>query len=123
MTVKIIALLKRRPDITHEQFIERWGENHAKILASLDVTKRNIIRYSQLHVNLQYTETLKQAGRPAADFDGVVEMEVEKLDDFLDIFTDEGYLKVAYPNEDSFLDRTSVQIVAGEPFVKFERDV
>ncbi|KIJ22330.1 hypothetical protein M422DRAFT_40101 [Sphaerobolus stellatus SS14] len=69
------------------------GRNHAKILASSDVTKRNIIRYSQLHVDLQYTETLKQAGRPTADFD-VVEMEIEKLDDFLDIFMDEGYLKV-----------------------------
>ncbi|KIJ26381.1 hypothetical protein M422DRAFT_38253 [Sphaerobolus stellatus SS14] len=106
MTVGVIALLKRRPDITHEQFIERWAKNHTKILASLNVTKRNIIRYSQLHVDLQYTETLKQAGRPAADFDGVDEMEVDKLDDLLDIFTDEGYL----------------QIVAGEPFVKFERD-
>ncbi|KIJ24680.1 hypothetical protein M422DRAFT_39056 [Sphaerobolus stellatus SS14] len=121
MTIRTVAFLKRRPDITHEQFIERWGQNHAKIFTSLEVTKRNIIRYSQLHVNLQHSKTLNQAGLQVASFDGMVEMEVENLDDFLAIFTDEEFLKIGSPDEDNFLDKTSVQVIVGEAFVKFDR--
>ncbi|KAE9386860.1 hypothetical protein BT96DRAFT_891349 [Gymnopus androsaceus JB14] len=119
MTIRITCLLKRAPNMTHEQFSEHWSKNHAHIFTNLDAVKKNLVRYNQFHVLPQYNETFESMGLPIAPFDGAAEFYVEKLDNLLALFGDEQYQKNAIPDEKNFLDRNSVQIMIGEDKVDF----
>ncbi|KAF8982905.1 hypothetical protein BDQ17DRAFT_1437676 [Cyathus striatus] len=121
MPIRVIALFRRRPDITHEQFSEHWGTKHADIVASLNVVKRNIIRYTQFHILPQETSALADAGYSIAQYDGMAELIADNLDDFREMTTDEGYIKTSTPDADKFIDKTSVTFLVVESHVKHER--
>ncbi|KAJ7575449.1 hypothetical protein C8J56DRAFT_975396 [Mycena floridula] len=55
------------------------------------------------------------------EFDGMAHFDVERVDVFINLMKDEEYLRVVVPDEDRFLDRTSVRIHIGEVEVKFEK--
>ncbi|KIM35575.1 hypothetical protein M413DRAFT_32431 [Hebeloma cylindrosporum] len=119
MSIRVTCLIKRRPDLTHEQFSEHWGKKHAEIFTSLKAVKTNIVRYNQFHVLEPQSKASAAAGLPIADFDGAAEFWVESLQDLFALFGDEEYLKKAVPDEANFLDRSSVQILVGEDQTKW----
>ncbi|CAL1696218.1 unnamed protein product [Somion occarium] len=121
MAIRVVFLIKRRPDLTHEQFSEHWSKNHGRIFTSLKIVKENIIRYNQFHILEQPSEELVKIGLPVAPYDGAAEFTVEKLEDLLALFGDEAYQKNAFPDEDNFLDRNSVQVLVGEDHIKWVR--
>ncbi|KAF9003922.1 hypothetical protein BDQ17DRAFT_1541591 [Cyathus striatus] len=120
MPVRVLGLFRRRPDITHEQFIEYWLK-HPEIINSLPVVQRNIIRYTQFHVLPQETKEMTPPGHPIAPYDGMSEMIADSLEDFKEMITSEGYLKIASPDEDRFLDKTSMTVLVVEAHVMHER--
>lgn len=63
-----------------------------------------LIRF-QYHRNAQLAESLKQAGFPMPDFDGLAVFEAESHEKILDVFTSEEYRTKAVPDEERFLDR------------------
>ncbi|KDR82193.1 hypothetical protein GALMADRAFT_58684, partial [Galerina marginata CBS 339.88] len=121
MTIRVTCLIKRRPDLTHEQFSEHWSKKHGEIFTSLKAVKTNIVRYNQFHVLEPQSRALAEAGLPIAEFDGAAEFWVDKLEDLLALFGDGEYLKNAVPDEANFLDRSSVQLLVGEDQTKWER--
>ncbi|CAL1696219.1 unnamed protein product [Somion occarium] len=121
MAIRVVCLIKRRPDLTQEQFSEHWSKNHGRIFTSLKAVKENIIRYNQFHVLEQPSQELAKIGLPVAPYDGAAEFTIEKIEDLLALFGDEEYQKNAIPDEGNFLDRNIVQVLVGEDHVKWVR--
>jgi uncharacterized protein (TIGR02118 family) len=67
---KHIALLVRQDDMTHEEFVEYWQENHTPIAQDIE----GVVRYQQVLP----TEP------DHAEFDGIAELYFETLDDLYD---------------------------------------
>ncbi|KAF9455456.1 EthD domain-containing protein [Collybia nuda] len=121
MTIRVICLLRRLPGTTHQQFSDHWGKNHAKIFANLKAVKENIVRYNQFHVLPSHSKTLASIGLTVASFDGAAEFYVEKMEDLLAVFGDTEYQQHAIPDEQNFLDRSSVEILVGEDQIKYQK--
>ncbi|GJJ06565.1 hypothetical protein Clacol_000758 [Clathrus columnatus] len=114
MTVRIILLLKRRADLSQEEFAEYWSKVHVPIVSGTEVVKQHFLKYSQFHVVPAYNETLKKDGVPLAPYDGVVEFEVENVNDFLTVVKSTEYLQKIIPDGLNFLDLNSMIFLAGE---------
>jgi len=67
---KHIALLVRQDDMTHEEFVDYWQENHTPIAQDIE----GVVRYQQVLP----TEP------EHAEFDGIAELYFEELDDLYD---------------------------------------
>jgi len=67
---KHIALLVRQDDMTHEEFVKYWQENHTPIAQDIE----GVVRYQQVLP----TEP------DHAEFDGIAELYFEELDDLYD---------------------------------------
>ncbi|KAL3470508.1 hypothetical protein BJX99DRAFT_264189 [Aspergillus californicus] len=91
--VKIMMYLKRRPDVSDEQFHHRWSKEHVEIALSNPVFKSKILRFNQFHVS----ETLKlqaaSLGAPVLDYDGIAEFWVSDVQDWKDITSDKDFVK------------------------------
>ncbi|KAJ7582204.1 hypothetical protein C8J56DRAFT_1056350 [Mycena floridula] len=119
--VHITVSLKHRPDISFEEFDEIWT-NHAKVFTGIKYTQDNVIRYTQFHVKKDLGAPFLEFGMANVnEFDGIAHFDVERVDVLVNLMKDEEYLRVVVPDEDRFLDRTSVRIHIGEVEVKFEK--
>ncbi|THG94670.1 hypothetical protein EW026_g6848 [Hermanssonia centrifuga] len=85
MVIRVIALMKRRPDITLEDFKEHWGTRNAGILTSIQAVREKVVRYNQFHVLTPPSDVLASAGVTIAPYDGMAEMWVDKID-LLELF-------------------------------------
>ena len=47
--VKVYFLLKRRADLTPEQFDRYWREQHAPLFCGMEIARRYVVRYEQNH--------------------------------------------------------------------------
>jgi uncharacterized protein (TIGR02118 family) len=70
---KMIAFLRRRPDLTHEQFSQHWRNNHGPLAVA---RQPGFWRYVQNHVVERLTDT-------TPDWDGVGEIHYRTVDDAL----------------------------------------
>lgn len=68
--VKLIALLKRKPGISREEFAKRWLDEHTKISTQLP----NLLEY---RINIA---TQRQQDNGEAEYDGTAEMWWESID-------------------------------------------
>ncbi|KAJ7582215.1 hypothetical protein C8J56DRAFT_957246 [Mycena floridula] len=119
--VHITVSLKRRPDISFEEFDEIWT-NHAKVFSGIKYVQDNFIRYTQFRIKKDLGAPFLAAGRKNVNtFDGIAHFEMESVDVFVNLVKDEEYLRVVVPDEDRFVDRASVQIHIGVEEVKFEK--
>jgi uncharacterized protein (TIGR02118 family) len=75
MTLRVVTLLQRRPDLTHAQFLEHWHTTHATLALRLP----GLLSYSQTDVD----ETLGKSGDESSDLvpDGLAELTFASWDD------------------------------------------
>jgi uncharacterized protein (TIGR02118 family) len=98
--VKLVALLRRRSDLSHEEFLRHWRERHTPLVLSLPDFMRHLERYVHGY----------PAGAFAADaaggepFDGAAEMVFESLEAMGRAFALPCYLEQIRPDEERFLD-------------------
>jgi uncharacterized protein (TIGR02118 family) len=82
--VKLIFCLRRRPELSREEFQRYWRENHAGLVREHAETLR-MRRYVQAHTISSATGDALRASRGAPDpFDGVAELwwdEVADIDE------------------------------------------
>ncbi|KAJ7584133.1 hypothetical protein C8J56DRAFT_952698 [Mycena floridula] len=121
MTIRVLALLKRKSGTSTDEFRKYWSTEHANMFVNLQAVKDNLVRYSQFHVLADETATLTGMGLPVAQFDGVAELYVEKLEDLLKLFGDKDYLEKSPLDEAKFLDPAATQILVGENILLYER--
>ncbi|KAH8896081.1 hypothetical protein GQ53DRAFT_819234 [Thozetella sp. PMI_491] len=108
--VRITILVRKRNDVSHEEFHKYWSEEHPNIWLSVPIVQDKIVKYSQFHGN----EALKIAygsAIPFASYDGAAEMWAASADDL--VFTDVEYLRIVVPDEEKFLKRAEAQMVIG----------
>jgi len=100
--VKFYALMRRRPDLTADQFSHHWRHTHSELAKRI----RRIRRYSQAHA---------LAGAPPgirrADYDGVAEVWFDDLPAALGLGDDPDYLEGAALDDPNFIDVENVGLL------------
>ena len=96
---KFTILLKRRPDLTHEQFVEYHKHSHAPLFSSLPAVRAHVRRYVQ-----QHALPVELPGLPSAKYDGITELWFDDPQGIAALFSDPDYLARIRPDEERFLD-------------------
>ncbi|KAF5385131.1 hypothetical protein D9615_000970 [Tricholomella constricta] len=118
--VRVIVFLKRKPGLTKEEFSRYWQGPHAELFMSLDIVKKNVIKYEQAHVNDKYITAPQAMGLTAPDWDGLVVLDGESYDKLFEIFLSEEYARIVAPDEEHFIDRPKCQILPLDLFTAIE---
>lgn len=78
--IKLVYCLKRRPELTREQFQDYWLNTHAPLVKRHAETLR-IRRYVQVHSTSDPMNAAIQAGRGTpAEYDGVAELWFDSIE-------------------------------------------
>jgi len=82
--VKLVFPLRRRPDLSREEFQRYWRESHAPLVRSHAEALR-IRRYVQVHTTTTPLDDALRESRGAAvePFDGVAELWWDSVDDLV----------------------------------------
>ncbi|KAL0569239.1 hypothetical protein V5O48_012726 [Marasmius crinis-equi] len=103
--VRTLVFLKKREDITVEEFSRHWLDRHSKVILDVTAGTSGVIKYEQLHVNQAEKARLKKLGVPVLDFDGIALFDSETFDSLKSVFSSERYTQKAIPDELKFIDR------------------
>lgn len=111
-TFTSISFLKKRPDISHEQFYHHWQHVHGPLVKPW-MEKHGFLSYTQVHATPALNagaaplgpEVQQAGGSPLAAYDGAAVIEVPSFEVFSAAFQDEYYRTVIAEDEARFLDR------------------
>ncbi|PSN70681.1 hypothetical protein BS50DRAFT_673459 [Corynespora cassiicola Philippines] len=81
--VRIHLFSKKRADVTEEAFHEHWKTTHAEIIMSLPGFSDVCFRYVQCHATSAHRELLKSLGMDPLPYDGMAELHVKSIEDWL----------------------------------------
>lgn len=116
--VKLVAMLRRHPDMTHEQFVAHWRDVHGPLIASEPTLARHIVRYEQ-HVRHR-----RDALSGVEGVDGVAIQWFESIDEFAGFIAEPAYAELIAPDERRFLDIDRVEfVITDEPAVVIDGPV
>lgn len=107
--VKFTILLRRRPGLTHAQFVDYHRTTHAPLFLSVDVVKEHVRRYVQ-----QHSLDVDLPGLPPTTIDGVTELWFDDVDSIAAVFTAESYLGTIRPDEARFLDLPACEFIVSD---------
>lgn len=96
----ILGFYKRKPGLTHEEFLHHWKNVHAPLAMGTPEVAKYIKKYVQHHI------------RPAAifpgvepvEYDGFSELWVDSIEDFRAMAAEPKFQEVMFPDEGEFLD-------------------
>jgi len=115
--ITLTCLLRRLPELSHEEFVRYHRERHAPLVSGLPEARRYMRRYA-----IEHPDPANLPGVPATTFDAVVRVSFDSLDDLRGLFESPGYQTVIRPDEQRFLDFTASEfylteewVVIGEP--------
>ena len=100
--IKFTAMLRRHPDLTHEEFVEHHRTAHAQLFMALPASRQHVRRYVQSH-----SLRVEVPGMPDSRYDGITEIWFDDVDGFAAVFTSREYLATVRPDENAFLDLAS----------------
>jgi hypothetical protein len=101
-------LLKRNPELTHEEFVEHHIHRHGPLFSSLPEAQKHVIRYLQTHPIKDRTNVV-----PVNDFDGTAELWFDSLAGLEAVLTSQMYRREVYPDELTFLDHANTLVTIG----------
>ena len=115
--VKLVFALRRRPELSREQFQRYWLENHAPLVRSY-AEVLGIRRYVQVHTLPDEVQVALRASRDAPEaYDGVAELWYDSLEAIgAAVATDEGRAAAIALLEDerTFIDHSRSPLWFGE---------
>ncbi|WP_159500705.1 EthD domain-containing protein [Microbacterium sp. 18062] len=97
--IKLTILMRRKANLTREEFIAYHREQHAPLFMSIGAVRDNVRRYVQ-----QHAVDAELPGLPAPTFDGATELWFDDFDGIGRVFGDPEYLAVIRPDEQKFID-------------------
>ncbi|MEJ2410640.1 MAG: EthD domain-containing protein [Novosphingobium sp.] len=128
--IKMITLIKRHPRITHQEFADHWKNVHAPIAMNNPDIEKYIFRYTQNYLNSGSDVASQQFGglalpAPPFDFDGIMEVWFESMDDLKAMTSSPTYFNVLKPDEDSLVDKSKclVYIVEEHTFINKSKNM
>jgi uncharacterized protein (TIGR02118 family) len=115
VTVKAIWFLKRRPDMSPDDFHRYWREHHGPLFCNAAPAQRYVTRYEQNHAT---PENGAMSGDDFGEYDGVSIMWFRSVEDLQLMFADPGFAHVL-EDGDNFLESAATQQIVTfdeEPF-------
>ena len=98
--MRLIAFVKRRSDLSREEFLDYWRNTHGPLIRGTPELSRHLVRYEQ--------HPAHESDR--SGFDGVAVQEFATWDDFIAMISGPaGELMRA--DEGNFLDGSAIQVV------------
>ena len=107
--IKMTILLRRKPGMSHQDFVAYHRDNHGPLFSSLEEVQTNVRRYVQCHPVKDKLE-----GIPDFGIDGSTELWFDDLAGLAGVFASPHYLAVVRPDEEKFLDLAACEILVGE---------
>ena len=109
--IKMTILLRRKPEMSHEEFVAYHRNQHAPLFSSLAEVKQHVRRYVQCHAS---GETL--AGLPDNHIDGSTELWFDDLAGIAGVFQSPNYMATIRPDEEKFLDLHACEFLVGTEY-------
>jgi len=97
--VKFSILLRRHPDMSHEDFVYYHKNKHAPLFTSLAEVQQHVRKYIQCH-----TLPVKMEGLPEPEYDGITELWFDDVESIAKVFISAKYMEIIRPDEAKFLD-------------------
>jgi hypothetical protein len=120
--IKLLEIIARRADLTHEAFIEHQLTTHLKVVAQVPEFVAPVRRYMQNHLILDAATLEALPGLPiATNTDSVIEVWYDGLAAIQKAFQEPRYMEVIRPDELSFGDVQSVWGIAATEVAVWER--
>lgn len=100
--VKLMACLRRKPDMSEEAFHRYWKDTHGPLVKSVSEFSRYVRRYIQYHTAQSASSLFpSQATTP---YDGIAELWFDSVEQMQQAFAEPRYLEIIRPDELRFLD-------------------
>ena len=106
--IKMTMLLKRKPGLTHEQFVDHHIHRHGPLFRSIPEAKAHVLRYIQTHPVAFSSDAVK-----INDYDGTAELWFDSVDGMNAVLTSAFYKAQVFPDEKTFLDHDTTQVTVG----------
>ncbi|KAL1894242.1 hypothetical protein Sste5346_006028 [Sporothrix stenoceras] len=112
-TVSIVAFMKRKPGLTHEQFYHHWVNVHGPLVKPW-AKKHGFLEYRQIHLYPALNANRAVVGPELAgqnteleNWDGCAVFELESLEKFEAAFQDPYYKDLISKDEEQFIDKSA----------------
>ena len=113
--VKLVAFLKRNPNLTLEEFYDHWENHHGPTIANTPELARHIVRYEQ-HRRTTYAPWMG-----TEDYDGITIQWMESAAALEGFVSEPKYAELIAPDEKYLLDDTGmVWMITEEPKVTID---
>lgn len=110
--VKMFAVLRRKPGLTHEEFVAHWRDHHGPLIRDTPELARHIVRYEQ------HARHRGDALSGTEGVDGVAVQWFRTIDDFLGFISEPSYPELVAPDERRFIDMDRIEfVITDEPNV------
>ena len=109
-SVKLLALLRRRADLSPEQFHAHWSGPHARFFSENAVLREHILAYQQNH---RFAEDYTRD--PYTSWDGLAEQWYASMKDFYASAGGASFNELVAPDEERFMDRLATQFILSGP--------
>ena len=106
--IKLTILLRRKPEMTHEEFVSYHRNQHATLFSSLPEVKQYVRRYVQCHATGE-----QLPGLPDNHIDGSTELWFDDLAGMRGLFGSAAYMATIRPDEAKFLDLGACEFLLG----------
>jgi len=101
--VKVFYLLRRRPDVSAEEFHRYWRQVHGPLFWETSAARNRVVRYEQHHT----APTTFLAGTDAID--GISVFWFESMEDLQALYADQEFLTSVVPDGARFIDQSSIR--------------
>ena len=106
--IKMTILLRRKPGMSHDEFVAYHRNQHAPLCRSLAEVKQNVRRYVQCHSTGE-----QLPGLPDNHIDGSTELWFDDLAGLAGVFQSPNYMATIRPDEEKFLDLHACEFLVG----------
>ena len=96
--VKFSIFLRKRTDMSYEEFVHYHKTIHAKLFTSLKVVKEHVIKYVQCHAL-----PVSIPGFPEMYYDGITEIWFNEEAAIAKVFNADEYVRLVRPDEEKFI--------------------
>ncbi|KAI1878214.1 uncharacterized protein JN550_000396 [Neoarthrinium moseri] len=109
-TLMSVAFIKRKADLTPEQFYTHWETVHGPLVRPW-AEKHGFVGYTQVHCQPALNSSAapigpeSKAASPLSGYDGCALLEVKSFEQMAAAFKDEYYVSVIQPDEKKFIDQ------------------
>lgn len=111
--IKMIITLKRRADMSHEEFVHYQREIHRPLLMAIPESRRYIRRFVVSYPT-------PAPGYSGPDYDSVVEAWFDSLEDMNALYFSENFLRQVDPDHVNFMDLSAYGRMVAEEEVVME---